>query len=294
MSPGRIVRAVVAAAAVLFVGVSPAEEASQARKSNAIAARKPVEYEVEKHADIAYRTDADADPVRHKLDLFVPIGAKDYPVLIYVHGGAWRSGSKNLYVALGRAFARHGIGTVIVNYRLSPKVKHPAHAEDVAKAVAWTRENIAKYGGDIDRIVLMGHSAGGHLAALLATDPAYLKAEKLEPANIRGVIAVSALYEIDPASELTVHAFGTDPVACREASPLTHVAGKLPPFLVVYAEHDYEQFDRQAIDFQAALEKNGTSATLLKLMHRNHISEIVSILADDDPLNQAVRKFVVK
>jgi acetyl esterase/lipase len=294
MAPGRIIRTVIAAAAVLVVGISPAGEVPQSRKTDAVAPRTPVEYEVEKHADIPYRTDAGADPVRHKLDLFVPVGAKDYPVLIYVHGGAWRSGSKNLYVALGRAFARHGIGTVIINYRLSPKVKHPAHAEDVAKALAWVDGNIANYGGDRENITLMGHSAGGHLVSLLATDPAYLKAEKLEPANIRGVISVSGLYRIDPASELTIHAFGTDPAACKQASPITHVSGKLPPFLIVYAEHDYELFDRQAIAFHAALQKNGTAATLLKLTHRNHISEIVSILADDDPLNQAVRKFVLE
>ena len=290
MSAGRLIRTALVAATALLLGISPARVPDAAARTD----RENVEYEVEKHADLAYRSDADADPTRNKLDLFVPIGAKDFPVLIYVHGGAWKSGNKNLYAALGRTFARHGIGTVVINYRLSPKVKHPAHAEDVARAFAWTRANIAKYGGSADRITLMGHSAGGHLASLLATDPAYLKAEKLEPAHIRGVISVSGLYKIDPASDLTIPAFGADAEFCKQASPLMYISGKLPPFLIVYAEHDYEQFDRMAIDFQAALQKSGTPATLLKLMHRNHISEIVSILNDDDPLNQAVRRFVGK
>ena len=250
-----------------------------------------MEFEVEKHADLSYSDDADEDP-RHKLDLYVPVGSKNYPVMIYVHGGGWKSGSKTMYVGLGRAFARHGIGVAVINYRLSPKVKHPGHAEDVARAFAWVRANIGKYGGDIGNITLMGHSAGGHLAALLATDPACLKAEKLEPSHIRGVITVSGVYQIDPTAELYIPAFGTDPDACRKASPMTYVTGKHPPFLIVYAENDYATFDRMAIDFHAALEKFQTPATLLKLEHRNHISEIVSILSDSDPLNEAVRKFI--
>jgi acetyl esterase/lipase len=286
MSPGRM--ALTLASAVL-VGISPAQETRPAAPE-----MMPVEYEVEKHADIAYRTDAEADPLRHKLDLYIPVGAKEFPLLLYVHGGAWKTGTKNLYVGLGRTFARHRIAVAIINYRLSPKAKHPAHAEDVARAFAWCRTNVRKYGGDADRITLMGHSAGGHLVSLIATDPTYLKPEKLQPAHIRGVISVSGIYQIDPTSELTIHAFGSDAEFCKKASPMTHIGGKLPPFLIVYAENDYETFDRQAIDFHAALEKHKSPATLIKLLHRNHISEIVSILSDEDPLNLAVRKFAVK
>lgn len=289
MSLGRSVRTVLIAATALFVGFSRAPEKKRAGASEA----KPMEYEVEKHADLAYRTDAEADATRHKLDLFVPVGRKDFPMLVYVHGGGWKSGNKNLYVALGRAFARHGIGVAVINYRLSPKVKHPAHAEDVAKAFAWVHANIAKYGGDAGRITLMGHSAGGHLAALLATDASYLKAVKLEPSHIRGVISVSGVYQVDPNAELSIPAFGTDAEVCKKASPIAYVSGKHPPFLIAYAEKDYETFDRMAIDFHAALEKAKTPATLLKVTNRNHISVIVSILNDEDSLNQAVRKFVL-
>ena len=290
MSPGRFISTVLVAAATLFVGFSPVQD----RKRFATASEKqPMEYEVEKHADIAYRTDAEADP-RHKLDLFVPVGRKDFPILIYVHGGAWKSGNKNLYVALGRAFARHGIGVAVINYRLSPKVKHPAHAEDVAKAFAWVHANVEKYGGDAAQITLMGHSAGGHLAALLATDPAYLKAEKLDTTQIRAVISVSGVYQIEPNGDLYLPAFGTDAELCKKASPMTHIGSKLPPFLIAYAEHDYETFDRMAIDFHTALEKAQVSSSLLKLANRNHISEIVSILNDEDPLSRAVRKFVLE
>jgi acetyl esterase/lipase len=266
---------------------------SPARETPAPAETRVTEFQVERHPDLAYRTDEDADS-RHKLDLYVPSGAKNYPVLMFVHGGGWKSGNKSLYVALGRTFARHGIGVAIINYRLSPKVKHPAHVEDAAKAFAWVKANIGKYGGDADNITLMGHSAGGHLVSLLAVDPTYLKAEKLEPEQIRGVISVSGVYEVDPRAELYTPAFGTNADDCRKASPITYVSGKHPPFLIAYADHDYETFDRQAIDFHAALEKSKSPATLLKIEHRNHISVIVSILSDTDPLNEAVRKFVLR
>src|SRR5262245_45715168 len=101
-------------------------------------------FEVEVLRNVAYRDGKDADPVRHRLDLYLPRGHKDYPVLCFVHGGAWQLGDKNhfgIYGAIGRTFARHGIGFVSTNYRLSPAVKHPEHVKDVAAAFAWTHRN---------------------------------------------------------------------------------------------------------------------------------------------------------
>ena len=287
MSVGLLARFSLVATMALAVGFTPAREKPVAPEP------RPMEFEVEKHADLAYRDDADAD-VRHKLDLYVPVGMKNFPVMVYVHGGAWKSGSKLLYGALGRAFARHGIGVAVINYRLAPKVKHPAHAEDAAKAFAWVRANVAKYGGDAGNITLMGHSAGGHIAALLALDPSYLRAEKLEPSHIRGVICVSGVYQIDSDDDLYIPAFGTDPDFCRRASPMTYITGKHPPFLIAYAENDYATFDRMAIDFHSALEKARTPSTLVKLENRTHITEIITVLNDTDPLNEAVRKFILK
>src|SRR4051794_15895190 len=95
-------------------------------------------FEVEVIKGVAYYDGKDADPVRHKLDLYLPKGQKDYPVLFFIHGGAWRAGSKDGFGRLGRVFARNGVGVVAINYRLSPAVKHPAHIQDVARAFAWT------------------------------------------------------------------------------------------------------------------------------------------------------------
>lgn len=280
----RWLLAVVLAGGVGFLGLAPARADRPAAEL----------FEVERHADIAYRTDPDADKVRHRLDVYVPKGRKDFPVLFFVHGGAWTSGSKDWYVSVGNAFAAAGIGTVVTNYRLSPQVKHPAHAEDVAKAFAWAAENVGKYGGRADRIFLFGHSAGGHLVSLLATDASYLKAVKHSPDEVRGVVAVSGVYRLHPEFPLFQSVFGKDEEVCKKASPLTHAGGKHPPFLIVYAESDYRELDRMAIDMHAALEKAKSPAALLKCAGRNHISIITRVIDADDPLNTAVRDFVAK
>jgi acetyl esterase/lipase len=279
MVTGRVLVAVVFAALVGLVSRAPARD------------DKPTLFEVEKHKDIAYRTDAEADKVRHRLDVYVPKGQKDFPVMLFVHGGTWKSGSKDRYVAVGEAFAKAGIGVVVCNYRLSPAVKHPAHVEDVAKAFAWTCENVAKYGGGADKLFVCGHSAGGHLVALLATDPTYLKAEKRSPRDIRGVIAISGVYKIMP-NAIFRNAFGEDEEVCRKASPLTHADGKHPPFLIAHADTDYPALAGMAEQMHKALKKAESSADLLECKERNHITIITSFVNADDALNKATREFI--
>lgn len=158
-------------------------------------------FEVEHISAIPYRDDADADSLRHRLDLFLPKGLSSFPVVFFIHGGAWVVGDNRccgLYSAVGEFLASQGIGAVLPNYRLSPGVKHPTHIQDVARAFAWTHANIARHGGDPDRIIVAGHSAGAHLAALLATDERYLKAEGLHAKDIKGVVGISGPYHLTP------------------------------------------------------------------------------------------------
>jgi len=290
MTPVRCGLAALLATIGGIFGLAPAQE----RKADPAPAPAPQVPPFEKHADIAYRTGADADPERNTLDIYTPKGQKDFPVLFFVHGGTWRSGSKKMYVAIGQSFARAGIGTVVINYRLSPKVKHPAHVQDVARAFAWTHANIAKYGGNPDRIVLFGHSAGGHLVSLLATDPDYLKAEKAPMTAIRGVVSASGVYQIPHEVELFRPIFGADEEVCQKASPLTHVVGDHPPFLIAYADQDFPHLDTMAIAMNAALEKKKSPTRLLKLQDRNHYTIITKVIETADPLNAAIREFVAK
>jgi len=254
----------------------------------------PTAYEFEAVRDIAYRTDAEADPVKHKLDLYVPKGAKDFPVLFFVHGGAWQSGSKGLYGKLGETFAKLGIGAVVINYRLSPAVKHPTHIQDVAKAFAWTVANVGKHGGNAERIFAAGHSAGGHLVSLLATDDRWLKAEALSVKNLRGVVPMSGVYTIVPKLRVFEVPFGTDENILKDASPLTHVREALPPFLLIYADKDFPQCDKMSDDMCKKLKEHRVEASVSEIKDRNHITIIIGCVVESDPATQAIVNFVRK
>jgi acetyl esterase/lipase len=186
-------------------------------------------FPVEQVRDVAYYDGPDADTRYHRLDLFLPKGQRDYPVVLLIHGGGWTRGdnrSFGLYSAVAECLARQGIGVVLPNYRLSPGVKHPEHVRDVARAFAWTHAHIADYGGCPQKLFIAGHSAGGHLAALLATDETYLRAEGLRTADVKGVIGVSGVYRI-PTEVPCLTFGGSAPVALRldEILPLRQGCG---------------------------------------------------------------------
>jgi acetyl esterase/lipase len=237
--------------------------------------------------NVAYCQGDGADPVCHRLDLYLPRGRQRFPVVFFVHGGAWTRGDKNqfgIYGRLGRCLARQGIGMVSINYRLSPAVRHPGHVKDVARAFAWTYKNIARYGGRPDELFVAGHSAGGHLVALLATDERYLRAEGLTLKAVRGAIPISGLYTL-PDYPTVRRVFGKDRAVLRDASPVNHVGPRCPPFLIVYSEHELPGCEGgQAEAFCKALSEHSCPAQTFRAAHRNHISVLVDAGYDGDPV----------
>lgn len=253
-------------------------------------------YEIEAVRDLAYYDGEGADKIKHRLDLYLPKDLKDFPVVFFIHGGAWRHGDKSwmgVYSGFGKFCASHGIGAVVTNYRLSPRVAHPEHIKDVAKAFAWTHRNIAKHGGRQEQLFVAGHSAGGHLAALLATDEQYLKAEGLGLDAIRGVIPMSGIYRIPDDSPFFKQAFTDDAKVRKQASPLAHVKPGLPPFLVIYAENDLPYCGKvTSEEFCKALQDNKCTVKSLEAKERNHVSLILKAATEDDPASLALREFV--
>jgi acetyl esterase/lipase len=252
--------------------------------------------EVQPVLDLPYYQGKDADPIKHKLDLYLPRGQKDFPVLFFVHGGGWRHGDKKylgIYSTLGMFWARHGIGAVITNYRLTPTVNHPAHIKDVARAFAWTYQNIGKYGGRADEIFVSGHSAGGHLVALLATDDSYLKAEGLTLAAIRGAIPMSGIYDLSDGNRLFTSTFGAKMDLRQEASPLAHVRPDAPPFLIVYGDNDLTLCGKECSEtFCRALCNKKCDARTLEAHDRNHFTILLMAALDDDPVARAILEFI--
>lgn len=289
--------------ALLIAGCGPrpvvAEDKSPEQTTPAAGEKGPPPvaetYAVEVQRNLAYYEGADADKVKHKLDLYSPKGAKDRPVVLFVHGGAWVFGDKNffgVYEALGKMFARHGVVAVIVNYRLSPGVKHPEHIKDVARAFAWTHRHIKEHGGRADQLFLCGHSAGAHLVSLLATDESYLKAEGLSGENIKGVMSISGVYEVP--DKLFVEVFGSDAEVRKQAGPLTHVRAGCPPFLILYADKDYPFCDVLSEKFARALRDKKVPARTRAIEQRNHLDIIGKATHDEDPCGQALLDFIAK
>jgi acetyl esterase/lipase len=253
-------------------------------------------YEVKIVKDIAYYEGDDADKVKHKLDLYLPKDKESFPVFFFVHGGAWVHGDKsflNFYSNLGKYFAKQGIGVVVTNYRLSPGVKHPEHVKDVARAFAWTCKNIEKYGGRPDQLFVGGHSAGGHLSALLAVDDTYLKAEGLSADNVKGVIPISGVYEI--GDKFLPAVFGKDEELHKKASPMYHVKGGLPPFLILYADKDLPGCDKdQAEAFAKGLNDKSTKATTLEIKDSNHLLILLDTGVGKGEAPKAILDFIEK
>jgi acetyl esterase/lipase len=193
---------------------------------------------------------------------------------------------------LARTFNRHGIAVVCPNYRMSPQVKHPEHARDAARAVAWVHKNIGKHGGRADEIFISGHSAGGHLCALLGTDSRYLKEAGVPPGCIRGCMPLSGLFTI-PKDKIFDLAFGKDLGVRTQASPITHVRPAIPPFLIMLGENDLPACDRPRADaFCKACDSCGAAVDLLEVPRRNHISILLNAISDTDPVTRSMLSFV--
>lgn len=237
--------------------------------------------------DISYKPGSD-DP-KHKLDIYRPKAATNAPVFFFIHGGAWTSGDRSQYPPLGNRYAAEGIVTIVPSYRLAPKNKFPAQIEDVAEAFAWTVKNAEMLGLGPMNIWVGGHSAGGHLAALLATNPKYLSAVGLSSKNIAGVIGLSGVYDMSDGKD---NVFGEDPALRREGSPLFHISQATPQFLVTYCEWDYVPLAPQAKDFHNALTQKGIPSKLVFIPKESHISEMLSVAKEDDLTVKSVLAFI--
>ena len=210
--------------------------------------------------DLDYVSTAEYPNKKDRLDVYAPKNAKGAPVVVSIHGGALREGDKSGQVFVGQRFAAAGFVTVVINYRLSPAVTHPAHVEDAAHAVAWARSHAGEYGGDPKKLFVIGHSAGAYLAALLTLDPKYLGAYQMSAADLKGVVPVSAFFYVDRkgvAPDRPKDVWGTDPAAWKAASPASYLRKEVPPMLLLYADGDDEWRRQQQADFLADMKKAG-------------------------------------
>lgn len=195
---------------------------------------------------------------RQKIRVLRPSGkAGPLPVVIFVHGGSWNAGSPDDYSFIARALAPEGFVVVLAGYRLHPDAVFPAMLEDTAAAVAWTRDNIARHGGDPDHIVLMGHSAGAYNVVMTALDRQWLGREGQSADALAGVIGLAGPYDFYPFdSDSTRASFGAapDPAATQ---PVRFARADAPPLLLLTGEADTTVKPRNTRALAQAVEQAG-------------------------------------
>lgn len=257
-------------------------------------------------AEICYHPQPNENRSWQALDIYAPPqGQADgtLPVILFIHGGGWRASDKNdplgVHANVCKALAWSGLVAVNVNYRLAPRVKHPGPARDVAYALRWVAENISNYGGDPGRVFLSGHSAGGHLAALITLDLRYLGDVGLSPDIVKGVVGICGVYNLHHFAGrnwmaehlMTRAAFGKSKADRAEASPVNHVRQGAPPFLMLNAEED-ERLEEEAEELAALLRARLSAAETAILPGTNHFTILSLIGNGDDTLIDWIVNFV--
>ncbi len=219
---------------------------------------------------IAYGTDP-----RQTLDVYVPKATgTERPVVVFIYGGSWSSGTRDGYRFVGRALAAQGFVVVIPDYRLVPQVRFPGFVEDGAAAVRWAETNAKRFGGDGARIVLMGHSAGAHIAALLALDERWLGADRRA---VKGFVGLAGPYDflpLDPGA--AQNALGNWPRPA-ETQPITYAGAGDPPVLLLAGADDTTVKPRNSTALAETLTAAGVDATVTIYPKVGHIGIVTAL-----------------
>ncbi len=219
------------------------------------------------------------DDPRQRLDVYAPRGSGDAkrPVVVFFYGGAWSAGSRGGYAFAGRAYAGEGFVAVVPDYRLVPKVRFPIFVEDGAASLRWVRDNIARYGGDPARVTVAGHSAGAHIAALLALDPRWLRGVGVEPGFIRAGALLAGPYDFLPLDDARSRAAFGAWSRPAETQPITYARADAPPLWLAHGTTDTTVRPRQSEALAARLLAAGASPTLKLYPGRGHADLVISL-----------------
>jgi len=223
------------------------------------------------------RSIAYAGGSRHTLDVCRPVDAVTAPVIVFFYGGAWRSGHKGLYRYVAKALARRGYVAVVPDYRVYPEARYPEFIEDGALAVRWVKDNVSRFGGDPKKIFLQGHSAGAHIAAMLAIDARWLQQVGLTPGrDIAGLIGISGPYDYLPLRDevLKVIFGGADR---PETQPIFHVSPGAPPALLMTGSNDRVVEPGNSTRLAARLRAAGNVATVRTYRRVGHYIIIAAL-----------------
>jgi acetyl esterase/lipase len=256
----------------------------------------------EKH-NIRYISEQDPefDEERHLLDIYYPDDPVAFTdVLVFIHGGVWISGSKDVYAEWGPVLRDKGLLAVIINYRLGNKVNYQRMAMDCAAAVKWVHEHIREFGGSPERIWLCGHSAGGHLASLITLNPEYFINLAIEN-PVKGCILLDA-FGLNMAHFIREHGsaylgqikkvFMSDSQSWEDASPANFAAECRSPFLLLVGRDSYPFLIEDNRMFAEKLQKHCEQVHLEMISNRTHIEMITCLRNPHDSLYRKMLRFI--
>lgn len=253
---------------------------------------------LEREHNLAY-----GDHDRQTLDVYRPTGARDglKSVVVFLYGGSWDSGDKDMYYFVARSLVDRGYVVIVPNYRLYPEVQFPAFLEDSASAVHWVSHHAGDFGGDPDRLFVIGHSAGAYNAAMVAYDNRYLDAFGSFRGTIRGCIGLSGLYNFLPIKDeklKRIFASARDP---HRTQPVHMVGPGGPPGLFVSSDYDGTVHPKNSRDMAEALREAGIESRLLylepALKRTGHFETVMSLgpgFSSRYPTLDAVDEFVTR
>lgn len=241
--------------------------------------------------DIAYGKE-----FRQKLDVYLPDKPESYKsVVVFFYGGSWKGGKKEDYRFVAQSLAAQGFYVVVPNYRVYPAAKYPTFLEDCALAVAWTRDNIRRFGANRDRLFLMGHSAGAYNAMMLAIDNRWLVAAGGEMNWLKGAVGIAGPYDFLPIEDKTIQKIFSTALYPKTTQPITHVSGDEPPVLLITGMEDDQVDPKNTIRLAEKLHANERDVkviTYTDLGHKGVILELATPLKTNSQMLQDIRYFI--
>ncbi len=224
---------------------------------------------------------------RQMLDTYQPAAASaEAPIVVFFYGGAWRNGARGDYLFVGEALAACGCVAVLADYRLYPEVRFPDFVEDGAAAVAWARRHARQFGGDPRLLFVMGHSAGAHIALMLATDPRYLAGAGMQPRELAGAIGLAGPYDFLPITSRRTAAIFDPPERWPQSQPINFVSGLEPPLLLLTGDDDNIVSPGNTTRLAAKVRGLGGKVEVIRYPGEGHRSIIAALAA---PLRKRYR-----
>jgi acetyl esterase/lipase len=243
---------------------------------------------IKRATDLAYGAES-----RQQLDIYAPIEARGAPILLFWHGGSWQSGDKDRYRFVGARLARQGFVVAVPNYRLAPANPFPAFMQDAALAVRWLSDHASEFGGDPARMYLSGHSAGGHIALILALDDRYLRAVGLTPSRLAGIVSIAGPTGLENLRGDGLKGVFPSDVPDRHFSPIAlapSTARTAAPFLLISGLDDDVIYASSVARLASAIRAGGGQASVRAYPGVGHLGLLLAfsdafsaggVIADD-------------